>query len=67
MERMFFTNNSRKMFGIPLRRKKDKRKRIYTRNRAEEELGAFVDYFDGKWDEKLKAREDTEAAGARRT
>ena len=61
---MLFTNNSRKMFGIPLRRRKDKRKRIYTRNRAEEDLEAFADYFDGKWDEKFKAREDAEAAGS---
>lgn len=53
MEKMLFTNNSRKMIGIPLRRKKDKRKRIYTRNRAEEDLEALVDYFDGKYENKL--------------
>ena len=52
MERIFFTNNSRKMAGIPLRRKKDKRKRLYTRNRADEDITAFIDYCDGKW-EKL--------------
>lgn len=51
MERILFTNNSRKMLGIPLRRKKDKRKRIYTRNRADETLEALLDYWDGKWDE----------------
>ena len=48
MEKMLFTNNSRKMLGIPLRRKKDKQKRMYTRNRAEEDLEALVDYWDGK-------------------
>lgn len=51
MERILFTNNSRKMLGIPLRRKKDKRKRIYTRNRADETLEALLDYWDGKWDD----------------
>lgn len=51
MEKMLFTNNSRKMLGISLRRKKDKRKRVYTRNRAEEDIEALVDYFDGKWDD----------------
>ena len=53
MEKMLFTNNSRKMLGIPLHRKKDKRKRVYTRNRAEEDFEAFVDFCDGKWDEKI--------------
>ena len=47
---MLFTNNSRKMLGISIRRKKDKRKRVYTRNRAEEDLEALLDYWDGKWD-----------------
>lgn len=51
VEKMLFTNNSRKMLGIPLRRKKDKRKRVYARNRAEEDLEALVDYWDGKWDD----------------
>lgn len=51
---MLFTNNSRKMAGIPLRRKKDQRKRAYTRNRAEEDLEAFVDFCDGKWDNNLR-------------
>ena len=27
-EKMLFTNNARKMAGVPMRRKKDKRKRI---------------------------------------
>ena len=51
MEKMLFTNNSRKMLGIPLRRKKDKRRRVYTRNRAEEDLEALLNYWDGKWDD----------------
>ncbi len=46
-----FTNNSRKMAGIPLRRKKDKRKRVYTRNRADETMDALVDWWYGRWDE----------------
>ena len=56
MEKMLFTNNSRKMLGIPLRRKKDKRKRVYTRNRAEEDLETLVDYWDGKWDALCRTR-----------
>ena len=50
---MLFTNNSRKMAGIPLRRKKNKKKRIYTRNRACEDLEALEDYWDGKWEKQL--------------
>lgn len=46
-----FTNNSRKMAGIPLRRKKDKRKRVYTRSRADEAIDAFLDWCYGRWDE----------------
>ena len=42
--KMLFTNNSRKMAGIPLRRKKNKKKLIYTRNRACEDLKALEDY-----------------------
>ncbi len=64
MGKMLFTNNSRKMLGIPLCRKKDKRKRVYTRNRADEDLEALVNYCDGRWDEKFKVRKDTEAAGS---
>ena len=51
MGKMLFTNNSRKMLGIPIRRKKDKRRRVYTRNRAEEDLEALLNYWDGKWDD----------------
>lgn len=52
MDKMLFTNNARKMAGIPLRRKKDKRKRVYTRNRADEDIEALLDYVEGKWDER---------------
>lgn len=52
MEKMLFTNNARKMAGIPLRRKKDKRKRVYTRNRADEDMEGFLDYCEGKWNER---------------
>lgn len=43
MERILFTNNARKMAGIPLRRKKDNRRRMHTRNRVDEKLDAFLD------------------------
>lgn len=49
--KMLFTNNARKMAGVPLRRKKDKRKRVYTRNRAEEDMEALIDWWDGRWEE----------------
>lgn len=54
--KMLFTNNARKMLGIPLRRKKDKRKRVWTRNRAEEDLDAFCDYVNGTYDEYERAK-----------
>ncbi len=50
INKMLFTNNARKMAGIPLRRKKNKKKRYYTRNRAEEDTEAFIDYCNGKWE-----------------
>ena len=40
------TNNARKMCGSPLRRKKDKRKQFYTRNKAEEAVEAFWYYCE---------------------
>lgn len=43
-----YTNNSREMAGVPLRRKKDKRKREYTRNRAEEDTEALIDCWNGR-------------------
>ena len=55
-EKMLFTNNARKMAGVPMRRKKDKRKRIFTRNRAEEDLDAFYDYCNGKRDDYFERR-----------
>ena len=48
--KMLFTNNSRKMAGIPLWRKKDKRKRVYNRNRAEEDTEALIDWRNGRWE-----------------
>lgn len=56
MEKMLFTNNSRKMAGIPIRRKKDNRKRVFTRNRADEDIEAFLDCCCGKWDDYLILR-----------
>lgn len=44
MDIMLLTNNQRKMHGFPLWRKKDKRKRYYTRCEAMETVGAFLDY-----------------------
>lgn len=52
INKMLFTNNARKMAGIPLRRKKNKKKRYYTRNRAEEDTEAFIDYCNGKWEKQ---------------
>ena len=44
---MFYgTNNARKMHGLPLHRKKDKRKRFYTRNKADEALDALWYYWE---------------------
>ena len=50
MANTLYTNNSRKMAGVPLRRKKDKRKRVYTRNRAEEDMEALIDWWNGRWE-----------------
>lgn len=43
---MLLTNNQRKMYGLPLRRKKNRKKRIYTRCEADETITAFIDYFN---------------------
>ena len=40
-----FTNNDRKLHGLPMRRKVDKRKRVYTRNKSDEDFNAFYDTF----------------------
>ena len=47
MERkiMLLSNNQRKLHGEPLYRKKDKRKRKYTRNEVDECLSAFIEYY----------------------
>lgn len=45
---MILTNNSRKMHNLPMWRKKDKRKRYYTRNEVSETIDAFLDYCNGK-------------------
>lgn len=41
---MLLTNNSRKMHGLPLWRKKNKRKRYYTRCEFDESISAFLNY-----------------------
>lgn len=46
-----YTNNSRKMAGVPMRRKKDRRKRIYTRNRGDEAIQALLDWCNGRWED----------------
>lgn len=45
-----YTNNSRKMAGVPMRRKKDRRKRVYTRNRGDEDMQALLDWLNGRWE-----------------
>lgn len=42
--KMLLSNNSRKMAGVPLHRKKDKRKRFFTRCEADETIKAFLEY-----------------------
>lgn len=41
---MLLTNNSRKIHGLPLWRKKNKRKRYFTRCECVEVIDAFLDY-----------------------
>ena len=48
--KMLLTNNSRKMNGLPLHRKKNKKKRYFTRCEAMETFVAFLDYVQGKYD-----------------
>lgn len=45
MEKLLDTNNARKMAGEPLWRKKDKRKRKYTRDHRLEELYAICAFL----------------------
>ena len=41
------SNNSRKIHGLPLRRKHNKRKRFYTRCEAMEAVEDFLNWCDG--------------------
>lgn len=41
---MLLTNNQRKMHGLPLWRKKSRKKRAYTRCETDETITAFIDY-----------------------
>lgn len=41
---MLLTNNQRKMHGLPMRRKKNHKKRFYTRCEADEAVTAFLEY-----------------------
>lgn len=41
------SNNSRKMHGLPLRRKHNKRKRFYTRCEVMEAVEDFLNFCDG--------------------
>ena len=41
---MLIYNNQRKMHGLPLHRKKDKRKRKYTRDATDECIIAFIEW-----------------------
>ena len=45
---MLLFNNQRKMHGLPLWRKKSRRKRKYTRCEADETIRAFLDYCEGR-------------------
>lgn len=49
---MLLSNNSRRMHGLPTHRKLNAHKRFYTRNEPTETIRAFLDYCDGKYDEK---------------
>ena len=44
----FFTNNARRMAGLPTRRKTTTGKRYKTRCEAVESIAAFLDYCNGK-------------------
>lgn len=47
LDGFYATNNSRRMHGLPLHRKKNKKKRYFTRNEPMEAIGAFLDYCNG--------------------
>lgn len=44
MKSMMLTKNQRKMHGLRLWRKKNRKKRFYTRCNADEVITAFLDY-----------------------
>lgn len=43
-DKILFTNNSRKLAGLPLRRKKNGKKRNFTRFECDEALDALFDF-----------------------
>lgn len=45
-DKMLLRNNERKMFGLPLHRKKSKGRRYRTRCEVIETINAFLDYCD---------------------
>lgn len=48
---MLLYNNQRKMYGKPMLRKKNRKKRICTRNQTDETITAFLEYCDQKQEE----------------
>lgn len=44
MRPMMLTNNQRKMHGLPLKRKKNRKKRKFTRCEVKETIEAFLEY-----------------------
>ena len=49
--KMYLTNNDRKMHGLPLHRKMNKQKRFKTRCEPMETLDAFLNYVHGVYDD----------------
>lgn len=45
---MLLYNNQRKMYGKPMWRKRNCKKRIYTRNESDEVITAFLEYCNQK-------------------
>lgn len=45
-DKILFTNNSRKLAGLPLRRKKNEKKRNFTRFECDEALDALFDFWN---------------------
>ena len=46
MAKILLYNNTRKLAGKPLRRKKNKKKRYYTRCKADEAVDALLEYWN---------------------